>query len=66
MYVKKPTEKRKLIKVYFLVTYTKTKYIAKKKNRNLLEAYSETLSSIQDGAFCENSRRLSTVNYFQK
>ena len=66
MYVKKPTEKRKLIKVYNPVTYTKTKYIAKKKNRNLLEAYSETLSSIQDGVFCENSQRLSTVNYFQK
>ena len=55
MYVKKSIENRKLIKVYYPVTYAKTKCIAKKKNRNTLEAYSETLSSIQDGAFCENS-----------
>ena len=56
----------RLIKVYYPITYTKTKYIAKQKNRNTLVAYSETLSNIQGGAFCENSQWLSTVNYFRK
>ena len=36
--------------------------LKQRRKRDVLKA----MSSIQDGAFCENSQRLKAVNYFRK
>ena len=52
--------------LYTYILYSKTKYIPKQKNRNTLEAYSETPSNIKDGGFCENSQQFPTFSYSRK